>query len=87
MGGTGTHNMLLVVGGAPVLGAPVADAKQQRPPAGAHGSGGGEQRGTERCRVRAEEATRVEGFGSDFGARGFGLRWGCDIHSELWTGL
>lgn len=56
MGGRGTHDVLLVVGGSPVLGAPVADAKQQRPPASAHGGGGGgdggEQTG-ERCRVRA----------------------------------
>jgi hypothetical protein len=35
--------VLLVVGGAPVLGAPVADAEQQSPPAGAHGGGGGER--------------------------------------------
>jgi hypothetical protein len=49
----GTYDVLLVVGGAPVLGAPVADAEQQSPPAGAHGGGGGGgggERGGERSR-------------------------------------
>lgn len=34
--------MLLVVGGSPILGAPVADAQKQGPPARAHGVRGGE---------------------------------------------
>jgi len=40
--GRGSHDVLLVVGGAPILGAPVADAQQQRPPARAHCVRGGE---------------------------------------------
>jgi hypothetical protein len=77
--------VLLVVGGAPVLGAPVADAEQQGPPAGAHGGGGGERGRREAPGAggggRREEASRVEGFGSgrSVGARGFGHRY--------WTAL
>jgi hypothetical protein len=40
--GRGAHDVLLVVCGSPVFGAPVADAQQQRPPARAHGVRGDE---------------------------------------------
>jgi hypothetical protein len=44
-GEKGTHDVFLVVCGSPVLGAPVADPQQQRPPARAHGVRGGEAGG------------------------------------------
>jgi hypothetical protein len=40
--GRGSHDVFLVVGGAPILGASIADAQQQRPPARAHCARGDE---------------------------------------------
>lgn len=73
--GRGSHDVLLVVGGAPILGAPVADAQQQRPPARAHCVRGGEL-GVGRGGAWGGGGSRLGEGGFWFGVAGFSFL-GC----------
>jgi hypothetical protein len=70
-GEKGTHDVFLVVCGSPVLGAPVADPQQQRPPARAHGVRSGEAGGEPVWWERGRYRVRGDGGGL---SRGFWVR-------------